>query len=272
MTGAESGITASVGLTVYGPEVARSGLTASLDNFIRLKSGLKIDERSFSIHGRNSIEQFYSLTKSTSGTHWPIVVDLFDMRPVCVTIWKGHDALHLLQDLKGNSHPAKAAAGTVRSLFYCDNAASNLIHVSDSAEIMEAELAILRSRSSREMDTVWSSLDCGRVTHSSLRILLEILGEQLLPTLFNGDALANARFCANRARLLAARSTLLGSVEQYLAGQSEGLDELLEHAGMLSGWDRLILSAGLLAMPAWQYHLAAQPAIHQMDHYGPYRV
>ncbi|TJV59757.1 MAG: nucleoside-diphosphate kinase, partial [Mesorhizobium sp.] len=72
----------STALIVYGPEVARSGLTSLLDEFIRRRTGLELSERFFSIHSRKSIDAFYTLTCSTGGKHWPLVLDLFDMRPV----------------------------------------------------------------------------------------------------------------------------------------------------------------------------------------------
>lgn len=246
---------ASSALIVYGPEVARSGLTCLLDDFIRQRTGLELAERFFSLHSRGSIDAFYSLTGSTGGRHWPLVLDLFDMRPVCVTMWSGPNALPLSQELKGNSQPAQARSGTVRSFFFCDNPVTNLVHVSDSDEIMKAELGILRARFMGEEVAAWNSLNTGCIAHSSFQVLLKVLcgkgGTRRLESWSDGSAVAHARFCYRKAVLLALKSGLTSTVQDYLRGDRAGLEGLIRHASLLSSWDRLILEAGLFSMPLW---------------------
>lgn len=153
---------ASVGLTVYGPEVARSGLTSKLDQFITREGRLEPGKRFFAVHSRSSIEAFYSLTGSTHAKHWPLVLDLFDMRPVCATLWIGDEALSYLQNLKGKAQPAQSAKGTIRSRFYCDNPVTNLVHVSDSESMMREELRILRAHSTGTGEASWKALNSFR--------------------------------------------------------------------------------------------------------------
>jgi len=244
-----------VGLTVYGPEAARSGVTTPLDDFIRQGTSLEIAERFFLVHSRTSIDAFYSLTDSTRGQHWPLVLDLFDMRPACATVWRGADALQLLQNLKGDTQPARAAPGTVRSRFCCDNPVTNLIHVSDSEEIMACELGILRRQFAGDADAGWRALNSGRISHSAFHVLLDILREEQALPLVDGlrvdDAARNARFCYNQALLLASNTDLFTTVQRYLQGEYSGLESLVGRVSPPSAWDRLVLEAGLSAMPFW---------------------
>ncbi|MEZ2127909.1 MULTISPECIES: nucleoside-diphosphate kinase [unclassified Sinorhizobium] len=255
----------SLGLTVYGPEVAKSGLTAALDDFIRRKTGLEIAERFFAVHSRASIEAFYTLTGSTGGRHWPLVLDLFDMRPVFATLWTGPNALAVLQNVKGKTQPAQAANGSVRSCFYCDNPVTNLLHVSDSDSVMDAELQILRSQSTGTDGAGWHALDSGRVSHSSFRVLLSILDSsgacETGAREGNDNALKHARAAFEQAQVLASRKGVLPIVQGYLAGDPDSLGNLLKHAGRVSAWDRLILEAGLFAMPVWGPLIRPVPAL-----------
>lgn len=245
------------GLTVYGPEVGKSGLTASLDEFIRSETGLEIAERFLSIHSRVSIESFYSLTGSTGGKHWPLVLDLFDTRPAYATIWSGPNALQHLQRLKGNTQPARAAVGTIRSRFFCDNAVTNLIHVSDSLNIMDLELDILRRRHVGGNQDGWASLSSGFVSHSSLRVLLAILGGHdgydMHCVCGDDTAVTNALWAIDRAEALAAGRSLSVTLQAYFAGEQNSVDDLIKSGSGngISAWDRLLLQAGLHAMGHW---------------------
>jgi len=255
---------ASVGLTVYGPEVARSGLTSELDQFIAREGRLEPDNRFFAVHSRSSIEAFYSLAGSTHAKHWPLVLDLFDMRPVCATLWIGDEALSYLQSLKGKAQPAQSAKGTIRSRFYCDNPVTNLVHVSDSESLMREELRILRAHSTGTGEASWKALNSGRISHSSFRVLLTSLGNTSAPHSdiydIGDDAVANARAAFEQAEALAVGCGMLETVQGFLAGDVASLKDLLNRVGGLSAWDRLLLEAGLLAMPCWNSLIHASPA------------
>ncbi|MBX4870304.1 nucleoside-diphosphate kinase [Rhizobium sp. NLR4a] len=244
-----------IGLTVYGPEVGKSGLTACLDDFIRRETGLEITERFLSIHSCASITSFYSLTGSTGGKHWPIVLDLFDARPAFVTIWAGPNALERLRKIKGNTQPAHAAVGTVRSRFYCDNPVTNLIHVSDSPDIMELEIAILRRRLVGNDQEGWASLNSGSVSHSSLRVLLAVLGDHdsYDAHCVAGDdtAVKQALWALAHAETLSVGRALSATLQSYLAGEQNSVDTLIRSGDDVSAWDRLLLQSGLHAMCHW---------------------
>ncbi|WP_018099375.1 nucleoside-diphosphate kinase [Sinorhizobium meliloti] len=245
----------SFGLLVYGPEVARSGLTTELDNFIKHQSSLEIAERFFALHCRSSIQAFYSLTGSTGGGHWPLVLDLFDLRPVCATVWRGPSALAMLQSLKGQTQPAQAKRGTIRSRFYCDNPVMNLVHVSDSCGVMDAELAILRGQHTGTDDSAWRGLDGGNVSHSFFHVLLRAVGDPSTSRerLEEGsdDAHINAREAVARLKVLSIEPRLRRIVQSYLAGNASAFQKLVSTTQHISAWDRLSLHAGLYAMPYW---------------------
>lgn len=254
-----------LGLTVYGPEVAKSGLTDDLDFFIQGKTSLTIKERFFAIHSRASIEEFYSITGSTVGKHWPIVLDLFDARPACVTIWEGPRALPLLIATKGKTQPAEAALGTVRSRFWCDNPVANLIHVSDDDAVMAEELKILSRASVGSEEAGWRNLDTGGLAHSSFETLLTLLGRPASTRCSakhaRDDAREHARKAIEEAKVLAVVEGLHPVVKAYLEGDPAGLRGLLCQHTNVSAWDRLMLEAGLFGMPYWNSVLrSAMPA------------
>ncbi|WP_080685965.1 nucleoside-diphosphate kinase [Rhizobium leguminosarum] len=256
-----------VGLTVYGPEVGKSGLTDCIDEFIRRETGLEITERFLAIHSCASITSFYSLTGSTGGKHWPIVLDLFDARPAFATIWRGPNALERLRKLKGNTQPAHAAVGTVRSRFYCDNPVTNLIHVSDSPNIMDLELAILRRRVVGPDQYGWASLNSGSVSHSSLRVLLAVLGDHdsYDAHCVAGDdtAVKQALWALDRAEMLSVGCGLSATLQAYFAGEQNSVDTLLRRGDDVSAWDRLLLEAGLHAMCHWSSFRMRPSASHR---------
>jgi nucleoside diphosphate kinase len=226
-----------------------------LDNFIKRQTGLERMERFGALHSRASITTFYSLTSSTGGAHWPLVLDLFDMHPVCVTIWQGPNALFLAQELKGSCQPALARDGSIRARFFCDNPVTNLVHVSDSPDVMRVELEILRMRSIGCDMAAWNLLETGCIAHSSFETLLTVLGNrssgQSFTTLGEVSAFDHARICYRKAVELAFRQDLTAPVQAYLRGDCAGLEGLSVRAPYLSSWDRLILRAGLFAMPLW---------------------
>jgi nucleoside diphosphate kinase len=253
----------SRGLTVFGPEVARSGLTDALHQFIAARTELRIADCFVALHTRRSIKAFYQLTGSTGGAHWPLVESLFDLRPVCVTLWSGTDALDRLQKLKGATQPAKAQPGTVRSLFWCDNPVANLIHVSDTTEIMASELRILRGTVVGNDLRGWHAAVAHRFAHSALWTLTAILARQVgqstrhsgLPA--NGNAQLSARLLWQRAEHLARQIGQEDAVRDYLAGDEAALAQLLAKAAQVSAWEQMILACGLHSHPVWGRKMTA---------------
>lgn len=251
-----------VGLTVFGPEVAKSGLTNALHEFIRMHTRLQMAECFVVLHTRRSIEAFYQLTGSTGGAHWGIVESLFDLRPACVTLWSGDSALEQLQQIKGATQPAEAKPGTVRSLFWCDNPVTNLIHVSDSDEIMESELQILRSAAVGNDLTAWHRAATHRFAHSALWTLNAALAHRIgsswsssgLPA--SGDARLSAQLLWHQAEQLARRCGQEETVQGYLSGSEDALRQLLEEDAQASSWERMILACGLYSAKVWARQMA----------------
>ncbi|PCI04072.1 MAG: nucleoside-diphosphate kinase [Hyphomicrobiales bacterium] len=253
----------SIGLTIYGPEVAKAGLSRSLDSFIGNHTGLMIEERFLVLHSAQSIFQFYSLTDSTSGAHWPLVEDLFDMRPACVTLWRGENALNSLQKIKGATQPANALSGTIRSLFWCDNAVTNLLHVSDAPELMQAELKMLRPLSLAFSQSAWDAQKISTKNiwpHSSLASLLSLLitardePYDIGPGLpISGAAIESAQIWIAAARRLNANKDdrLSEATQNYLNGELQGFEQLMQATGPVSAWTRLVLKAGISSNKIW---------------------
>ena len=136
----------SAALMAYSPDAILSGQTEALDALVVRSTRLEVAQRILAIHDERSIDDFYGLSDTKDAARAELVYRLFVARPVMVTLWRGHDALARLQEIKGNTHPAAAEPGTVRSRFWCDNPICNLIHVSDSVADTEAEFAILSER------------------------------------------------------------------------------------------------------------------------------
>ncbi|QPH54789.1 nucleoside-diphosphate kinase [Pontivivens ytuae] len=255
-------ISSACGLTVFGPEVAKAGLTTALHHFIEARSGLRIEDCFLVLHTRRSIRAFYQLTGSTGGDHWDLVESLFDLRPACVTLWSGEDALKRLQRLKGATQPAEAEPGTVRSLFWCDNPVANLIHVSDTPEVMASELQILRSKAIGGDLRAWQGAAGHRYSHSALWTLNALLARHLgrserysdLPA--DGNARLSANLLWHQAEDLAMNAGLEDPVRRYLLGESDALTELLQGAGQVSAWERLMLRCGRHSNPVWASRIA----------------
>ena len=245
------------GLTVFGPEVAKAGLTTALHRFLEARTELRIAECFLVFHTRRSIQAFYQLTGSTGGAHWDLVESLFDLRPACVTLWTGDDALKRLQECKGATQPANAAPGTVRSLFWCDNPVTNLIHVSDTPEVMTSELRILRGKAVGNDLRAWQGAASHRFTHSALWTLNAVLARQAgmsasysgLPA--NGDARISARILWQRVGDLARQIGQEDTLQRYLGGSERALTRLVKAEGRVSAWEQMILRCGLYSNPLW---------------------
>lgn len=257
-------------LMVYGPETLQSSLTAMLDHFVAQATGLVASERFLAVHDDISITQFYELTGSTKGPHWPLVVDLFDGRPCLVTVWRGLNALPELQRIKGATQPCLAASETVRSRFWCDNPVCNLVHVSDSSDIARSEWALLQSRRISDVDGLrLSQGPCStarHLRHSALWQFAEWLGASgadplLAPrppaSMAQGSVLESA-LAAIHAILrahTAAPPWLQEAIAGYLHGERVSLEVIKHHLRRPSAWQRMIIECGLSSNPIWMKRL-----------------
>ena len=127
-------------LSVFSPDAARSGLVRALIKFVEEATGA-VPVHSFTVqHTAGSIEQSYVHSVTGNLPYWYLVARLFQFGASVGVIWVGSGVQRMLSDLKGASHPAEAATNTIRSMYWCDNAICNLIHVSDGAAEVEREL------------------------------------------------------------------------------------------------------------------------------------
>jgi nucleoside diphosphate kinase len=257
--------------TVYGPEVIVSGLVPPLDAFIVASIGLEVTRRFLAVHDAASITEFYSLTGSTSGLHWPLVVDLFEARACLVSIWTGVAALPLLQALKGATQPCVAKPGTVRAGFWCDNPVANLLHVGDNDEIAREELRILESR--WVGDTVAGPFDDrSRIAEQPLNSGLYHFANAISNHAPGGSPLAQierdrdaGRTAANLINYLLDTSECVSGPLQrliyaFLAGDGEFVRSNLSSLGHVSAWERLMIDSAIHSNPLWMEKISTSPA------------
>lgn len=260
----------NIAMTVYGPEVARSSLTSLLDRYIGDCTGLEAAERFWVMHDAASINRFYSLTDSTHGTHWPLVVNLFDGRTACVTFWRGQGALGALQGIKGATQPAKADPRSIRGHFWCDNPVCNLLHVSDDPSIMREELRILRflevaggQIKSKNTNHV---LNNNRIKHSALwefSKTISVLARREIeeaPLPESGKAKETAKILINY--IIASARNAPDWVEdlaiRFLNGESSSMETIKTRCRHLSAWQSLVLECGLHSNPIWMEVIGAE--------------
>lgn len=129
--------------SVFSPDATRSGLVRAIVAFVEESTGAA-PVRSFQIrHTAGSIERFYIHSVAGNLPYWYLVSRLFQFGVSIGLVWVGSGVQKALLALKGNSHPAEAAGGTIRSMYWCDNAICNLIHVSDGPLNVEEELTAI---------------------------------------------------------------------------------------------------------------------------------
>ncbi|MDR6820401.1 nucleoside diphosphate kinase [Neorhizobium sp. 2083] len=257
--------------TVYGPEVIVSGLVPSLDAFIVASTGLEVTRRFLAVHDAASITEFYSLTGSTSGRHWPLVVDLFEARACFVSIWRGVAALPRLQALKGATQPCFAEPGTVRAGFWCDNPVANLLHVSDNDEIAREELRILESR--LVGDTVPGSVDERlRLAEQPLNSGLYHFANAISSYAEAGLPLAQMERDRDAAKTAAILLNYLLDLSEsvsrplqrltyaFLTGDSDFVRNNISHLGEISAWQRLMIDSAMHSNPLWMEKISTSPA------------
>jgi nucleoside diphosphate kinase len=262
-------------ITVYGPEAERSGLIPWLDRYIAAQTGLTPLERFRVMHNERSVTQFFGLTDSNGGRHWPLVVELFDGRFACVTVWGGRDALFALQNIKGATQPVHAAENTIRRRFWCDNPVCNLIHVSDDPGVMQEEASLLRSIEVPRANLASGLLDIGTrgvsIRHSGLWEFSKLLARYAGPKRPQ-PALAHDGHAHRSAKLLidyimrisrVLPDGLAALAQDWLKGYPASIDDMTAEFPHLSPWQRLILRCSLHSNPLWMKAVAIQ---ERQDH------
>lgn len=258
-------------LTVYSPDAFRSRLTGHMEEFISRRTGLRPGDRFWITHNPASVEAFYLNSIANNAGRWNLVVELFTAGPSLLTVWLGDEAGTSLPALKGRSHPADAAEGTIRSLFWCDNPVCNLIHVSDDAAEAQRELKSLGlQRILAQPQTAHGRLlsltDEPRrhVAHSGIVTFCSALNRILetqrdLPPLpftlpESGDARATERSLTNALEDISGVSSddiVCRLRDDYLEGRSDALLNTLRSVLPLARWEEFVITCGVLTREKW---------------------
>lgn len=259
-------------LTVYSPDAFRSRLPGHLEEHISRQTGLRPADRFWITHDPASVESFYLNSIANNAGRWNLVVELFTSGPSLLTVWVGDGAGQSLSALKGRSHPAEAASGTIRSLFWCDNPVCNLIHVSDDPEEARRELTSLglqrilgRPQTPRARLLSRSDEPRNHVAHSGIVAFCSAINRILEtqhdspPLPFDLPASGDAR--ETERRLAAALDEISGASsddtlcrlrDDYLGGQAEALLGTLRRVLPLTKWEEFVIRCGVLTRDKWK--------------------
>jgi nucleoside diphosphate kinase len=260
-------------LVVFTPDALESQLIGSLERWIGDRTDCVPVARQRVSYTHEALRRFYSaIAARLPEDEWRLLSTFFLSGPCLATLWFGEDAAHAIPNIKGQTHPARCSASTLRGRFWCDNEMANLVHVSDDPHEVARELAVLRSL---EPDLFGGPLstqaltpfaDPGRPSprHSGILTLCSVVASLLstrgsaFPRLDIPDN-EEARQTMARAEawLGQARTSIplpvAGAVDSYLNGTADSARFLhaLKGAVPLDPWQELILGCGLLSRPVW---------------------
>lgn len=255
-------------LTVYPPDTLKARLERELDEEIAALGAEPI-ERCLVGYSAELIEKFYSDSVGKNVPRWHLVVSLFTSGPSIATVWRGDGIQATAMALKGSTHPANAPESSIRGRYCCDNAVTNLIHVSDPHRF-QLEAALLGIDTSSILELPALPL-CGKppqapwpthsgiytlVTNVRFRLAMKRSGTPEVP-IIDLKAAARTSYAALRdyARRLAdwasANSAEAGAIAAYLAGDAVDCTAALTAAGPLHPWDELVIRSGCTAAGLW---------------------
>lgn len=263
-------------LVVFSPDAVRSGMTGPLEDELRKASGCVPVIRSWIAHTDESIEQFYAASIPGNVPTWYLVSRLFTSGPSLATIWSGPAAGRTIASLKGHSHPAVAAAGTIRSRYWCDNPVTNLIHVSDDPHEVLRELSVLRTAGAtkfqeplegRLLPRVNAAPEAPAPNHCGIlavcravRAGFDAAGIVCEPFTWptEGDAANTVRLASGWLTevLNSLTGTLKVTIRKFVDGDiSPGeLSSELVRVVPLTSWDDLLVRAAAVARKGWCVH------------------
>lgn len=255
-------------ITVYSPDTILSGLAPALGTFIVNATGLQHESAFLAIHDESSIDRFYKLQRRSADSQQAALVrDLFVSRPLIVTTWRGPDALLRLQNIKGATQPALAQAGSIRSLFWCDNPVCNLIHVSDDIENMERDYGILLDRRVAELrknrarqDKYLLSPSMAR--HNALLEFRRVLSRNVLcttATKLHTSLAQDGNACCTALAIIrdlirdvqAGPAVAKVLTNSFLFAQRDFYAASKKYLGPCSAWERLVIHCGIASNRLW---------------------
>ncbi len=266
----ESGL---LGMTVYSPDVYASGISGDIDEFIARRTGLIPVLRHKLCHSSASIERFYATGVHKNVPNWHHVVDFFTGGPSLITFWYGEEALDKLSAVKGKSHPARAAADTVRGHFFCDNAVCNLIHTSDDVPEMIRELTAAECYGLLKAPFTGKAVPCEDFSqgepelrhngaYTFLKVMGRILGREINadPGNFEGSAELYGA-CIGELRTLAeqAPSPERKLISAFLRGDETVAEELEKYGA--SAQERFIIACSAATRSGWEQQTSLIDAV-----------
>lgn len=258
-----------IGLTVYSPDCTHSRLWGNLDYEIATMTGLTPVYRQWVNHDYNSIMRFYSgeafEEKDPQEAVWKyatvspeimqyghLVTYMFITGPSLLTLWHGENAAEKLPQVKGSTHPSEAAGNTIRGRFWCDNAVTNLMHVSDDEAEIQRELSAIGFNMDRDIIPLPLMQPEAHIIpkHSGIFTVYDVLKRQganlpdyTLPA--SGSAQeTNQQLTA----ILKAASTPF--TEAFFAGDMVTVTQLMQHLPV-TPWERFVIQCGTITRYKW---------------------
>jgi hypothetical protein len=163
-------------------------------------------------------------------------------------IYEPGDRWRDLVTLKGATHPADAAEGTIRRSFWCDNGICNLVHMSDNPAVTAAQLRIARFDVLASPDNF--DFQQERINHSGIVMLLRVLQRFRDRDAPSGDEPRMFHDVRNALPELITSRDAAQLVSAYFDGQWKALPEILPPFGT-SAWETFILQCGAASVRRW---------------------
>jgi nucleoside-diphosphate kinase len=130
-------------LSIIKPDATRRNLTGAIaERFER--RGLRIVAQKRLLLTRAQAEAFYEV--HAERPFYGSLIEFMSSGPVVVQVLEGADAVALVREIMGETDPAKAASGTIRSDFG-ESIERNSVHGSDLRENAAKEIAFFFSAS-----------------------------------------------------------------------------------------------------------------------------
>jgi nucleoside-diphosphate kinase len=123
--------------SILKPDATARNLTGAINAMIE-QAGLRIVGQKRVRITREQAERFYGVHRARP--FFGELVDFMTSGPVVVQVLEGDNAIAKYRDVMGATDPAKAAAGTIRTV-HARSIGENSVHGSDSAENAGVEIA-----------------------------------------------------------------------------------------------------------------------------------
>ena len=123
--------------SIIKPDATARNLTGTINAMIE-QAGLRIIAQKRVRISREQAQTFYAVHRERP--FFGELVDFMVSGPVVVQVLEGENAIAKYRDIMGATHPAKAAAGTIRKV-HAKSIGENSVHGSDAADTAQKEIA-----------------------------------------------------------------------------------------------------------------------------------